>query len=485
MPFAARTGLLFALMLTSMGASRNQYDPTRLMVAMRGAAGPVWSAHLVSVSRLTFEGAPAVVSTDAEGMRIIVRHCTGELCNGTFFDGERLFSFNINGTTLPQSPAPQPYLRSLALVATLGFLSPGFTARGGRVGLSGSESLGGRVYDTLAIADPFSVPMHLYVDPNTHLLRYARVLNGSDTFEFRNYRRAGMLTLPFEVLHNGQLFERFDDRTAVSIAFHAPRGLQPLKSGAETIPTDPKTVEPIVDCSVGGVAARCLIDTGNSGLSLSSELASRLGSQVVGNYDVRGLGGYATQVVRAGPLHLGNLTYPDAYYVVLNDLRRYGYDVVLGTDVFGSTSVIWDAANHVVRFGAAFDPHAISVPLTFEHSVPVVRVGLGTLQTDLAVDTGDESNINLAYDYYAKHTGLFTVTARRFVSGIGGNSVEVIGEIGSVTIGGFQTGAQRIGATWTLQATASGHLGAAFWQQFIVGFDYANGELRLVPRHGT
>jgi hypothetical protein len=75
------------------------------------------------------------------------------------------------------------------------------------------------------------------------------------------------------------------------------------------------------------------------------------------------------------------------------------------------------------------------------------------------------------------------VTARRFVSGIGGNSVEVIGEIGGVTIGGFQTGPQRIGATWTLHATASGHLGAAFWQQFIVGFDYAGGELRLVPRH--
>jgi hypothetical protein len=33
-----------------------------------------------------------------------------------------------------------------------------------------------------------------------------------------------------------------------------------------------------------------------------------------------------------------------------------------------------------------------------------------------------------------------------------------------------------------LHGTASGHLGAAFWQQFIVGLDYANGEMHLIPR---
>ncbi len=65
---------------------------------------------------------------------------------------------------------------------------------------------------------------------------------------------------------------------------------------------------------------------------MSAELASRLGAPVVGTYHVRGLGGYTTQVVRAGPLRVGNATYPEAYYAVFNDLRRYGYDVVLGAD---------------------------------------------------------------------------------------------------------------------------------------------------------
>ncbi len=69
-----------------------------------------------------------------------------------------------------------------------------------------------------------------------------------------------------------------------------------------------------------------------------------------------------------------------------------------------------------------------------------------------------------------------------FVSGIGGSSVEMIGEIGQVTIGGYRTGAQRIGATQALGGTAYGHLGAAFLQQFIVQLDYAGGQLHLTPR---
>jgi len=216
---------------------------------------------------------------------------------------------------------------------------------------------------------------------------------------------------------------------------------------------------------------------------MSSEIASRLGAPVVGNYRVRGLGAYTTQVVRAGPLRVGGAAFPEAYYVVLDDLRRYGYDVVLGADVFGASGVVIDLDAHVVRFGAQLDDRAISVPLSFEHFVPVARVELAGLQTDLAVDTGDESNVNLAYDYYEKHPGLFTVTTRRLVGGIGGSSVEMIGEIDSVTIGGYRTLPQRIGTTQNLQGTASGHLGAAFLTQFVAGFDYARGELRLLPRH--
>ena len=58
----------------------------------------------------------------------------------------------------------------------------------------------------------------------------------------------------------------------------------------------------------------------------------------------------------------------------------------------------------------------------------------------------------------------------------------MIGEIPQLTIGDYRAGPQRIGTTWTLHGAASGHLGAGFWQQFIIGFDYAGGQLHLIPR---
>ncbi len=483
MGFAVRTFLLCALALSTIGANRNENDVVRLLERMRAAAGPVWQTHFVSVSRLALGGQQNVASSESDGLRITVKHCTGELCSGTYFDGVHLYSINMNGTTLAQSLEPEPFLRSLRLVASLEFLSPSFLSHGGRIGGSGYGTIAGKSYRTIVVGGVNAVPLRLYVDPQTALVRLARELDGSETFEYRFYRRVGAFTLPFEVLHDGQIFERYDDRAAVSSAFSPPHGPLPnFKGPPASIPTDPRAVTPIVDCSVGGIAVRCLVDSGNSGLSMSSELASRLDAPVVGTYEVRGLGGYSTQVVRAGPLHVGNATYSDAYYAVLTDLRRYGYDVVLGADILAGTVVEIDGVAHVIRLGTPMARSQIAVPLTFENFVPIVNVGLGAIEVPLAVDTGDESNINLDYEFYDKHTELFSVTQRRLVSGIGGSSVELIGEIRQVVIGDYRTGPQLIGATQTLHGTAFGHLGAAFLQQFIVQLNYAAAELRLIPR---
>jgi hypothetical protein len=483
MAFAARIGLLCALALGTLGATGDDSDVAHLLDRMRTAAGPVWQTHFVSVSRLSLEGLQNVVSSDSQGLRFAVRHCVGELCSGNYFDGSHLYSTNMNGTALARSLEPEPFLRALRLIASLDFLSPSFRQRGGRIGGAGIGMFAGKPYRTIVVGDAFAVPFRLYVDPQTALLRLAREVGGNETFEYRLYRRAGAFNLPFEVLHDGQLFERYDDLAAVSSTFAPPRGLAPVFKGqSQSIPTDPHSVTPIVDCSVGGIAVRCLIDSGNSGISMSSELASRLGAPVAGAYHVLGLGGYDTQVVRAGPLRVGNATFPEAYYAVLTDLRRYGYDVVLGADVLAATTLEIDGVAHAVRFGAPLDRSRITVPLTFQNFIPVVKVGLGAVDTELAVDTGDESNINLAYDFYAKHTALFSATQRRSVSGIGGSSIEMIGEIPQVRIGDYRTGPQRIGTTQTLHGTAFGHLGAAFLQQFVVQLDYAAAELHLTPR---
>jgi hypothetical protein len=450
---------------------------------MSAAGGPIWQAHIVSVSRVSLGGHQSVASNDSESLRIIVRRCTGELCNGSYFDGEHLYSIDMNGTALAPSLEPQPFLRSLRIVASLQFLSPSFRSHGGRIGDAGTASFDGRLYRTIVVGDVNAVPLRLYVDPQTALVRAARDLGGTETFEYRDYRRVGPFTLPYLVLHDGRIFERYDDRAAVSSAFVPPHGpLASLKNAPETVALDPKAVTPICNCSVGGVSVRCLVDSGNSGLAMSAELASRLGAPVVGTYVVRGLGDYTTQVVRAGPLHVGDAVYPDAYYAVLTDLRRYGYDIVLGADFLASTSIELDGAAHEMRLGGPVTRGRITVPLSFENFVPVIDVGLGAVDVPLAIDTGDESNVNLAYDFYTKHPGLFTVLQRRSVSGIGGSSVELIGQIPEVRIDEYRTGPQRIGTTQTLRLTAFGHLGAAFLQQFVVQLDYASAELHLTPK---
>lgn len=482
MAFAARFAMLCALGLTTIGAARPSADFSAFLDRMRAASGPVWNVHFVSISRLDLEGQSTVVSTESQGLPFAVRRCTGELCEGTYFDGSRLYAVNMNETTLLQSSDSEPYLRSLRSIASLAFLAPSFTAHGGRLIDAGSATFGGKRYRTMYMTDAQALPLRLFVDPATGLVRYARDLGGEDTFEYLDYRRKDGFDLPYEIRHNGAVLEHYDDRTPVLSVFHPPHGPVPVFAGVpQAIATDPAHVTPIVDCNVGGVAVRCLIDSGNSGLSMSSELAVRLGADVLGTFHVRGLGDYSTQVVRAGPLKVGNATFPQAYYVVLNDISRYGYDAVLGADFLGATGLAIDSTAHTIRLGAGVPPNAIAIPLSFENFVPVVNVHLGSVDAKLAVDTGDESNINLAYDFYSKHPTLFAVTEHRLVSGIGGSSTELIGSIPQVTIGAYRTGPQRIGTTRTLQGTAFGHLGAAFLQQFVVQFDYAAAELHLTP----
>ena len=111
--------------------------------------------------------------------------------------------------------------------------------------------------------------------------------------------------------------------------------------------------------------------------------------------------------------------------------------------------------------------------LIIQNFVPVLIVRLGKLGTQLALDTGDESNINLSYEFYEEHQELFSATEQRKVSGVGGTSVELMGTIPEVRVGDLLLDHQRIGTTPALRGIAFGHLGAAFLSHFNVVIDYA------------
>ncbi len=219
---------------------------------------------------------------------------------------------------------------------------------------------------------------------------------------------------------------------------------------------------------------------------MSLELAEQLGLQAVGTYRVSGLGNYATEVVRVGPLQIGEVRFPAADYAVLPDIHRYGYDLVLGADILAQSRVTIDNARHTVVFAQTGDaPAPASLPITFHNFIPVIDVALDGVPAQLSVDTGDQSAINLSEAFYTAHPSLFSISESRWVAGVGGESVEMLGRIGAVRVGDYDLGPQPIGVTRTLQGTADGHLGAGFLSAFTVMLDYPHARFALVPRGGS
>ena len=484
MLFAKRFAVLFALGLATLGSAAPRDTLATVLARMREQSGMVWSAHLTSVSHLTDNGETVDLKTEAQGLRFATYRCNAGICAGTYFAGARLFAININGTTLPESNGADPLLRAERTVASLTFLDPDFTAHGGHIFDDGPTVISGTPYRTLLVANSDAVPMLVYVDPKNWSVKYMRDVNGDMTLEYREYVSVGgRYQLPLEVYRNGALFERYERRDTLATAFETPHG--PLPSFSLTpaaVATDPDRATPIFACSLGGIVTKCLLDSGNSGLSVSVTLAEQLHAPIVGSFQVSGLGDYATQVVRAGELHVGAMTLPGANYVVLNDIDRFGYQVVLGADVLAATTVELDTSAHRIVFGASTPQSGFSVPIAFDNFVPVLDVRLGTLPAALAFDTGDESNINLAYDFYQAHRGeLFPATSERTVGGVGGESVELLGTIPLVQIGGYSIEQSTIGATQNLAGTAFGHFGAGLLSRFNVTIDYAAGELHFVP----
>lgn len=489
MKFAAR-GLLLCVLAASTGWVWAQPAPPstplqQLLTRMRAVNGGLWKAHMSSTSPHLVDGATTILDTEAQGLRYKLNQCTGRVCLGTYFDGERLYSVNINRTALPRSPAPETYLRALRILGTLDFLSPSFVASGGHIDDGGWVTFQGRRCRRIYVSETKAVPMIVFVDPQSGLVAGARDVNGDAMYQMRDYRRVGAFMLPYDIERNGAPLERYITRNIVSEPLVIPRGLTPIiDSTPAGMSLDPQSTTPLGTCTIEGVSARCLIDSGNSALSMSLELAEQLHLQPIGMMHIAGLGDYATEVVRAGPLQMGNVHFTDANYVVLSDIHRYGYDLVLGADVLASMPITIDYTRHALFFdeNALADGDGTTVPLQFQNFVPVINVRLDDTPAALAVDTGDQSNINLAYGYYQQHNTLFTATKTENVSGVGGSSEELIGQIPKVTIGTLTAENQQIGTTRILKGTANGHLGAGFLSKYRITLDYAHEVLRLLPK---
>ena len=479
MLFAGRLALLCVSAITLLGAGGSPVSA--VLARVRAASGPTYKYHIASMSRSTQEGVEAESLTDSLGVRFITKTCRSALCTGSYFDGSQLYTIDINDTVLPNQPGSEAFTRAARTVNSGAFLAPGFLRQGGSITDLGTAPMQGKVYRVLGVQAVDAIPLAVYIDPKTNLVAWVRDYNNQVTLEPRNYRKVGPLELPFEIYQNGDLVQQYEQRSIVPGPLLVPRGIGVrFPAIPAPLPMTGTGLTPIIPCTIAQIATKCLIDTGNSGLSISIELTEQLNLVPFGAFEVRGLGRYATGVVRTGPLSLGGVSFAAANYIVLHDVHRFGFDVVLGADILAQATTTLDYRARNVTFS---DPAAgVSMPtfpLSFLNFVPVLTVRLSDVPSLLALDTGDESVVNLSYDFYQAHPSLFTPTETRGVSGVGASSEQVIGVIPQVSVGQFNVTNAPIGATKNFRATAEGHLGSGFLSHFRVVLDYAHARAGL------
>jgi hypothetical protein len=474
------------------GQSRAESPLEHLLASVRLAGGGPYLYHVRATLSDIEDGKLQQRVLELEGPRRFLQHCEGLACYGLFTDGQRSFETDSNGTAVPSGAPPAPFDTSLQAVLLEEFADPGFRAQGGSVAPLAPFERGGTSYPRVRVSAKFGSPVDVTLDPHTYLVLGAEDPHHRVTFAYPS--DPGVLpALPNQIVWAGRTpwTQHFSAWTIVDGPLVLPTGLAPVFQGrdaiAKMVPTGREMVMPAVACTIGGRTVTALLDTGDSNIAMSLELAEELGVEPSGGaLAIHGIGQYATGLAAGPGFAIGAVAFPAAKFALLHDIHRYGYDLVLGADVFAHVRVTLDYAKQEIRFAPPGDQLAPqdALQIHFENFIPVAQAWLGATPAALALDTGDDASVNLAGDFYARNPTLFAPTSSLVVTGVGGSSTQVIGTIPSVTLARFEVRQQKIGATKGLNATGDGHLGSGFLAHFTTTFDYAHASVELVPRGG-
>jgi hypothetical protein len=467
MRFVALVLCCFSLVVSGAPATaRAQSSLEALLAKSRTSSGSPYLYHIVSRSRETDGGRNYEIVTETQGLKYRARRCIKTICTGFYFDGDRSYNSNFNDTALPIANVVDGVQLTLRAIASYAFTAPGFRAAGGTIVEREPVARAGKTYRQLAIAPRFGAQLDAIVDPATGIVAGVASDAQRIAFEFREERTVGgKVLLPFAIALNGNVFERFEDRRISPDPLEAPPGLVPKLSAALPVAfaaRDRSGVKSVVPCTIGGRDVSCLLDTGNSGMSMSPELAERLGiAPQADAFEISGAGKSAAGILKAPPLTVGGATYPSANYVVLHDLHQAGYDVVLGADAFAHTKITLDYGARTATFAA---PDVAEAPgdLAFENFIPVAPMELDGTALHLALDTGDDAAIGLSQTSSRAHSS----------------------ELASVRLGNCEISGLQVSTTKRPAANADGYLGAGFFEHVSVTFDYAREAVTLSPRPG-
>jgi len=445
MGFASRPWcgpLLIALMLALAGAAPPPASP---LAAIAAAAGHPSHVHLRASNARVRDNRPIDEVLDVQGVRRMVRRCRADLCTGTWFDGTQLSDFGINMTPFPQTSSEVPTLVTYAAIVSTAFAEPDFPGTVTMLPANGTN-------DRFRVSVTNGTPLVAIADSATHALLRVEAPNGTVVGDFIA-SHVGNLTLYTD--------RRYQTVVQISEPLATPSGPLTTLAGESDVPiTSPAF--PVVPCSVEGVRANCLIDTGMTPSGMTLDFAERLGREPHGEIEMPSLISYVTGIIDVAKITIGSATIDGLRTVVVPQTRGINFDIILGSDALAGMRVILDPEHHSVHIGAT-SPIATGtgIALHFEGGLPYVDATLSaTLGPQrLVLDTGDNGTLSIPFDAYRRDPTLFVKLRDAKTYGLSGSADAIVGQLPSAGIGALTLPRADIQA---VRGTTAGHVGYAF-----------------------
>jgi len=468
MRFAMRPAALAAA--AALVAAAPTPDPLAAIASANGHAALV---HFHATGKRVVEGRTVTTVLEQLGTKRLVRRCINGACGGTWFDGSREWTFGLNEIALPEEADDGTLIqRTLFAIVSYAFAEPGFGAAGGSVVPAGAGRWRVRARDGAELV--------AVIDPVSRAVQRVENTTGRPVAEYGRHMRAGGAAT-FALDRSGPLETGpLDEVVPVLGGLLPPAGIVPAFSGDAPLALGPEPI-PIVPCSVGGRAVRCLLDSGATPSAITLALAEALGLEPHGELEIAGLGRFATGFVEAGPLVLGPARFERARFAVVPQSSAARFDAVIGSDLLGRVRLVLDRARGTARIlppatSAAAAPNAVR--LAFRSGSPIVQMMFGPEGARALLDTGDQAILSLGYAAY-RVGPQWPVVGRGQAVGIGGVDDILTVEIPEVHVGSLALGTTRATVRRT-QVLA--HVGIGLWDRFVVDLDEEAERASFSPR---
>jgi outer membrane lipoprotein-sorting protein len=434
----------------------------------------------------------------------------------TVFDGEKGWAKDPNGQVRELAGAELENVQRELYFSLYAHLFP--ERAKGNVEYLGREEADGISYYVIQVTPEGTDPVKMYINPDTYLVD--KTVIEEDIVQVTSYCSdyldfAGVKVATFYRISTGDT--AYDMRSALtSIEFNKPLPdeLFAVPVAAEKdyrFPAGKSFVEvpfvlnanhihfPVV---IGQAKPlNFILDTGAGGPVVDTDVAKKLGLELVGKIEARGAG-EGTQ--EANLISLPNIKFADLVIdsisgatIGLSHLNKYeGMPVegILGYDIFSRFVVKIDYANQKLTL---YEPSAFKyegkgevLPITLEQNHPHVKAIVdGQYEGTFVIDCGARSSLALHTPFVEKHD-LMAKTGKKvdvFAGvGVGGKVMGKVTRVRSLQIGSF-----KIPAPLTSLASAQagafaseridGNIGGGILKRFTVIFDYANSRMILEP----